>query len=115
MAHQLSRVGLAPALKKSSKTSTSSSIAVTPTVSGGHSISITAKEGNIHGQGVDINAGYDRNGVMLDPVDENSGSINLTAGQDILLESAQNHNSSKNKSDKTDADIGVSLDVSVGA
>lgn len=115
MAHQLSRVGLAPALKKAAvRQAHRLQLLSLQQSSGGHSVSITAKEGNIHGQGVDINAGYDRNGVMLDPVDENSGSINLTAGQDILLESAQNHNSSKNKSDKINAGFGVNLDVSIG-
>ncbi|WP_254473161.1 hemagglutinin repeat-containing protein [Bartonella sp. B1098] len=81
--------------------SSQTSTAVTDHIVGGHAININAHEGNIYGEGVDIVAGTN---PLIN--DEQSGNINLSAGQDITLESAQNTQSTQNHSQSASMNVG---------
>ncbi|CAM1654156.1 Filamentous haemagglutinin FhaB/tRNA nuclease CdiA-like [Bartonella choladocola] len=111
----LAKVGVSVGFEASkSKNTTSTSTAVTPTVSAGHSISIEAEKGDIYGQGVQIEAGYDEHGMMGDQTKEGTGDINLKAGQDIYLESAKQTDKSKNSSQSFGASAGMELGLDLG-
>ncbi|WP_144754693.1 hemagglutinin repeat-containing protein [Bartonella saheliensis] len=75
--------------------------AVTTTIQGGHSINMNAHKGNLHGIGVDIIAGTN---PLIN--DEQSGNVNMTVGQNIIFESAQNTQSTQNNSESTSMNVG---------
>lgn len=111
----LAKVGVSVGFEASkSKNTTSTSTAVTPTVSAGHSISIEAEKGDIYGQGVQVEAGYDEHGMMGDQTKEGTGDINLKAGHDIFLESAKQSEKSTNSSQKVNASAGMELGLDLG-
>ncbi|USP03050.1 hemagglutinin repeat-containing protein [Bartonella taylorii] len=84
--------------------SVQTSTAVTDSIEGGRSINIHAHEGSIHSIGADIIAGT--NPVYAN--DEQSGNITLDARQHILFESAQNTQSTQNRSESASMNIGYS-------
>ncbi|MCZ2159316.1 hemagglutinin repeat-containing protein, partial [Bartonella sp. 220] len=91
---------------KTEKTEASSqtSTAMTGTMKAGRAINIQAHKGSIHGIGSDIIAGT--NPVYTN--DEKSGNINLGAGKDIIFESAQNTQSTQNRSESASVNVGYS-------
>lgn len=76
--------------------------AVTTTIQGGHSINMNAHKGNLHGIGVDMIAGTN---PLIN--DEQSGNINMTVGQNITFESAQNTQSTQNNNESTSMSVGT--------
>ncbi|EJF96781.1 filamentous hemagglutinin family domain-containing protein [Bartonella vinsonii subsp. arupensis Pm136co] len=84
--------------------SSQTSTAVTGTMEAGRSVNMQAHKGSIHGVGADIIAGT--NPVYAN--DEKSGNINLEAGKDITLESAQNTQSTQNRSESASVNVGTS-------
>ncbi|WP_407865921.1 hemagglutinin repeat-containing protein [Phyllobacterium phragmitis] len=94
-----------------SSTSSSSEVPVVTTVTGGRSVSIEAKSGDINSHGAQIAAGYDSDGLLTDFDDEKAGDVSLKAGKDINLESAQARNETSSKTSSSGASIGVSVGV----
>ncbi|KXF74658.1 hypothetical protein ATN84_22430, partial [Paramesorhizobium deserti] len=92
-----------------SSTSSSAEVPVVTTVTGGRSVSIEAKSGDINSHGAQIAAGYDSDGLLTDFDDEKAGDISLHAGKDINLESAEARNETSSKSSSSGASIGVSV------
>ncbi|CDO46871.1 filamentous hemagglutinin [Bartonella henselae] len=76
--------------------------AVTDSIEAGRAINIHANKGSIHGIGADLIAGT--NSLNND---EQSGNINLEAGQDITFESAQNRQNTQNHSQNISVNVGV--------
>ncbi len=93
-----------------SKENAESSIPVVTGIRGGNSVSIEAKSGDINSHGAQIVAGYDENGLLSG----GAGDINLKAGNDINLESAQATNSSSSSSKSAGASVGYSVGVGLG-
>ncbi|WP_245498416.1 hemagglutinin repeat-containing protein [Rhizobium leguminosarum] len=74
----------------------SSSDPVSTTIRGGNSVTVEATSGNLVGNGAQILAGYDADGMP----NGKAGDIALIAGQDVILQSAQatTNNSTRNSS-----------------
>ncbi|GAA5097927.1 hemagglutinin repeat-containing protein [Bartonella acomydis] len=98
---------------KLEKTEASSQVstAVTDTIKAERSINMNAHKGSIHGVGADITAGTKKPIYALNS-DEQSGNINLTAGQDITFESAKNTQSRQNNNENASMSIGYSYGTS---
>jgi filamentous hemagglutinin len=84
-----------------------SSTPVVTTIRAGNAVAIEATSGDITGHGAQISAGYDANGNQTLSGDANAGNVLLSAGHDIVLESAQATNESSSKSISAGASIGV--------
>ena len=97
----------------SNKTTETTTKVVTPTISGGHTVTINAG-GNIYGQGVQIEAGFDQNGIMLGKTKEGTGDIIIAAGKNIYLESAKETQTSTNESRNINASIGGKIGIDMG-
>ncbi|WP_273760872.1 hemagglutinin repeat-containing protein, partial [Bartonella sp. ML70XJBT.G] len=78
--------------------------AVTDTIEAGRSINMNAHKGNIHGVGSDIIAGT--NPIYALENDTQSGNITLSAGQNIIFESAKNTQSTQNNSESASMSVG---------
>ncbi|MDP9789831.1 hemagglutinin repeat-containing protein [Agrobacterium tumefaciens] len=94
--------------QKSSQTFSSSTPVVTEIRSGG-STAIVAGEGSITGHGVQIAAGVDATGKPVNFLDPSVGNVLLSAGKDILLDSAQGSHSHSSSSKSVNASVGVDL------
>ncbi|WP_273760766.1 hemagglutinin repeat-containing protein, partial [Bartonella sp. ML70XJBT.G] len=79
--------------------------AVTDTIEAGRSINMNAHKGNIHGVGADIIAGT--NPIYALENDTQSGNITLSAGQNIIFESAKNTQSTQNSSESASMSVGT--------
>ncbi|WP_039758251.1 hemagglutinin repeat-containing protein [Bartonella queenslandensis] len=84
--------------------SSQASTAVTGTIEAGRSVTMHAHNGNIHGVGADMIAG-----TNLLSNDEQSGNINLSAGQDVSFESARNTQSTQNHSQNISVNVGYNF------
>ncbi|MBB3465232.1 hemagglutinin repeat-containing protein [Rhizobium sp. BK377] len=84
-----------------------SSTPVVTTIRAGNAVAIEATSGDITGHGAQISAGYDANGNQTLSGDANAGNVLLSAGHDIVLESAQATSESSSKSISAGASIGV--------
>ncbi|MBB4236292.1 hemagglutinin repeat-containing protein [Rhizobium esperanzae] len=89
----------------------SSSSPVATSVRAGGAIAIEATSGDLIGHGAQIAAGYDANGNPTVSGDANAGNVLLSAGHDIVLESAQSTNESSSKSTSAGASIGVGAEI----
>lgn len=65
---------------------------------------MNAHKGNLHGIGVDMIAGTN---PLIN--DEQSGNINMTVGQNITFESAQNTQSTQNNNESTSMSVGTGV------
>lgn len=89
---------------------TASGTSTVPVVTGiraGQSVTIEAVSGDLTGPGVQIASGYDAEGNRLEDTTGKVGDISLTAGDDIVLKSAEATNSSSSKSQSGGANIGI--------
>ncbi|MBB4112173.1 filamentous hemagglutinin [Rhizobium sp. BK226] len=89
---------------------------VSTTIRGGNSVTIEATSGNLVGNGAQILAGYDADGMP----NGKAGDIALIAGQDVILQSAQatTNNSTKNSSGGVQFDLvnpGLSFNYGKGS
>ncbi|WP_245496306.1 hemagglutinin repeat-containing protein [Rhizobium leguminosarum] len=94
----------------------SSSDPVSTTIRGGNSVTVEATSGNLFGNGAQILAGYDADGMP----NGKSGDIALIAGQDVILQSAQatTNNSTRNSSGGVQVDLvnpGLSFNYGKGS
>ncbi|MGO6810162.1 hemagglutinin repeat-containing protein [Rhizobium ruizarguesonis] len=89
----------------------SSSSPVVTSVRAGGAIAIEATSGDLTGHGAQIAAGYDANGKPTVSEDANAGNVLLSAGHNIVLESAQATNESSSKSSSAGASIGVGAEI----
>jgi filamentous hemagglutinin len=89
----------------------SSSSPVVTTVRAGGAVVIEATSGDLTGHGVQIAAGYDADGNPTVSGDPNAGNVVLSAGHDIVLESAQATSESSSKSTSAGASIGVGAEI----
>ncbi|WP_261336152.1 hemagglutinin repeat-containing protein [Rhizobium leguminosarum] len=89
----------------------SSSSPVVTSVRAGGAIAIEATSGDLTGHGAQIAAGYDANGNPTVSEDANAGNVLLSAGHNIVLESAQATNESSSKSTSAGASIGVGAEI----
>ncbi|AHG49784.1 hemagglutinin (plasmid) [Rhizobium leguminosarum bv. trifolii CB782] len=89
----------------------SSSSPVVTSVRAGGAIAIEATSGDLTGHGAQIAAGYDANGKPTVSEDANAGNVLLSAGHNIVLESAQATNASSSKSTSAGASIGVGAEI----
>ncbi|WP_198039457.1 hemagglutinin repeat-containing protein, partial [Bartonella refiksaydamii] len=78
------------------------STAVTDSIEAGRAVNMHAHKGSIHGVGADIIAGTN----PMQSNDEQSGNIILEAGQHITFESAQNAQSTQNRSETASVNVG---------
>uniref|UniRef100_UPI0035CF78CC hemagglutinin repeat-containing protein n=1 Tax=Bartonella sp. AA89HNZF TaxID=3243442 RepID=UPI0035CF78CC len=84
--------------------SVQTSTAVTGTIEAGRAVNMQAHKGSIHGVGADIIAGTN----PMQSNDEQSGNITMGAGKDIIFESAQNTQSTKNHTQSASMNVGYS-------
>jgi filamentous hemagglutinin len=84
-----------------------SSTPVVTTIRACNAVAIEATAGDLTGHGVQISAGYDANGNPTRSGDANAGNVLLSAGHEIVLESAQATSESSSKSIFAGASIGV--------
>ncbi|WP_396584119.1 hemagglutinin repeat-containing protein [Bartonella grahamii] len=84
--------------------SVQTSTAVTDSIEGGRAVNMHAHKGSIHGVGADIIAGTN----PMQSNDAQSGNITLEAGQHITFESAQNTQSTQNRSESASMNVGYS-------
>ncbi|WP_244597404.1 hemagglutinin repeat-containing protein [Rhizobium hidalgonense] len=89
----------------------SSSSPVVTSVRAGGAVAIEATSGDLTSHGAQIAAGYDANGNPTVSGDANTGNVLLSAGHDIVLESAQATNESSSKSTSAGASIGVGAEI----
>ncbi|WP_221152333.1 hemagglutinin repeat-containing protein, partial [Rhizobium binae] len=94
----------------------SSTDPVSTAIRGGNSVTVEATSGDLFGHGVQIAAGYNADGTP----NGKAGDIALTAGQDVVLESAQatSNNSTKNSSGGVQFDLvnpGLSFNYGKGS
>ncbi|MGO6697898.1 hemagglutinin repeat-containing protein [Rhizobium ruizarguesonis] len=94
----------------------SSSDPVSTAIRGGNSVTIEATSGNLVGNGAQIVAGYDADGMPNDQ----AGDVALIAGRDVILQSAQatTNNSTKNNSGGVQVDLvnpGLSFNYGKGS
>ncbi|MGO7654341.1 hemagglutinin repeat-containing protein [Rhizobium ruizarguesonis] len=89
----------------------SSSSPVVTSVRAGGAIAIEATSGDLTGHGAQIAAGYDAKGNPTVSEDANAGNVLLSAGHNIVLESAQATNESSSKSTSAGASIGVGAEI----
>ncbi|SPU27769.1 Hemolysin precursor [Candidatus Bartonella washoeensis] len=82
------------------------STAVTGTIDAWRSVNMQAHKGSIHGVGADIIAGTNSDYALDNDVQ--SGNINLEAGKHITFESAQNTQSTQNRSESASVNFGYS-------